>query len=74
MKAITTKYIGPTDYCGSRLKASWSGGNCVTILYNSSLTEEENHFRAAKTLLRALSWGGKLTGEWTQNGRKWSIR
>lgn len=54
-KAIITKYLGPTDFKGSRIKASCFGGN-VTVGYSSELSTEQNHALAAEMLLKKMGW------------------
>lgn len=54
-QAIVTKYIGPSNVRGSRVKASASAGS-VTISYNSALNSEDNHLAAAETLARKYGW------------------
>lgn len=34
MKAITVKYLGPTNTCGSRLKATADGWGSATVSYD----------------------------------------
>lgn len=43
---ITTKYLGPTNFKGSRIKASSEKGS-VTLSYASELDGTMNHCRAA---------------------------
>ena len=50
MQAIETKYIGPTNYRGSRIKASCERGS-ITISYDSALNSEEAHIAAADALV-----------------------
>ena len=60
MKAITTKYIGPTDHKGSRISASDSDGNRVIVPYRSEWDSEDNHGHAALSLCRKMGWAGTL--------------
>ena len=59
--AIETKFLGPTNFRGSRIKAqamdSWSNGKreSVTVGYNYALNSEDNHLEAAKKLLPKIS-------------------
>jgi hypothetical protein len=62
MKAIITKYHGPTDYKGSRIVASDEDGNRVTISYPYELSGEAVHRKAAEELCRKMGWTGKLQG------------
>ena len=55
MQAITTKYIGPTNARGSRVKAKAQAGN-VTIGWDSGLGVMDNHKAAAEALIRKLGW------------------
>jgi hypothetical protein len=61
MQAIETKYMGPTNYRGSRIKATAYAGS-ITISYDDALSPEENHLMAAKALMAKFGWKGKLAG------------
>lgn len=58
MLAIHTKYIGPTNTRGSRIKAYTNGGLSVTIAYPYALSYENCHFEAVKALVskHKLDW------------------
>jgi hypothetical protein len=58
MIAIHTKYIGPTNTRGSRIKAYTSTGFTVTVPYNYALSYENVHFEAVKALVSKykLDW------------------
>ena len=58
MKAIITKYIGPTDTRGSRIKASDEDGNSITIGYDYAA--ESAHVVAARKLCEKMNWHGEL--------------
>lgn len=60
MKAITTKYHGPTNTRGSRYSASDCDGNKVVLTTDFTLGAEENHDKAAIALLNKMRWGGNL--------------
>jgi len=79
MKAIETKYLGPTDSNNSRIKAECARGK-ITISYDYGLTVCENHRAAAQALCEVFEasdkaeygvdcsswawWGGEcITGE-----------
>jgi hypothetical protein len=62
MKAIQTKYIGPTNFRGSRIKASDGDGNYLTISYPYELNSTEAHRKAAEMLRDKMKWTGKLIG------------
>jgi hypothetical protein len=59
MQAITTKYFGPGNVRGSRIKASCERGS-LTVGWNHALNSTENHIAAAKALL------AKFAGEDTK--------
>lgn len=57
MKAIQTKYMGPTNVRGARIKATDNDGNSVTIPYPHELSGEDVHRAAADKLVRKMKWG-----------------
>ena len=61
MKAITTKYHGPTEMRGSRISASDSDGNRVYIPYDYALSDEEVHRKAAVAFCKRMKWTGADT-------------
>jgi len=58
MKAIFTRYIGPTEYKGSRVVASDHDGNRVVIPYRDH--DKDPHHVAAVALCRKMGWFGRL--------------
>jgi hypothetical protein len=68
MKAIFTKYHGPTNFKGSRISASDSDGNRVTISYPYELSGEAVHRAAADALCKKMNWTGELVGGSLKNG------
>ena len=67
MQAIITKYFGPTNSRGSRIKAQCAAGS-VTIDYPYELSGMYCHAQAAKALIKKLGWndahyGGLLGGQ-----------
>jgi len=56
MQAIVTKYLGPTDYRGSRIKATADAGT-ITVPYDYALSNEALHRVAADALVEKLGWG-----------------
>ena len=56
-QAIVTKYIGPTNYRGSRIKAKAAAGT-VTLSWDSSLNSDRNHAKAAEALAAKHGWHG----------------
>lgn len=70
MQAIETRYCGPTETKGSRIRASCDGGS-LYVSYDNALGREENHYAAVKALCDKLGWdaarffGGSLaSGQW----------
>lgn len=60
-QAIVTKYLGPTNTRGSRIKASASAGS-KTVEYDCALNPDDNHKVAAETLATSLGWAGQWFG------------
>lgn len=67
-KAITTKYIGPTERRGSRVKAFDGDGHSVTIGFDSSLSSAKAHAKAAEALCRKMNWSGTLVSGGIRGG------
>lgn len=61
MQAIKTKYIGPTNFRGSRIKATCAAGS-VTISYPYKLSGQACHRLAAETLAKKLGWTDQRYG------------
>lgn len=60
-QAIVTKYLGPTNARGSRVKASAEAGS-LTLSWNDSLNSDQNHARAAQALAKRFGWHGNWYG------------
>ena len=56
MKAILTKYLGPTDCKGSRITAWDCDGNRATVPYDHALSGEAVHREAAIALVHKMGW------------------
>lgn len=69
MQAISTKYIGPSNVRGSRIKATCDAGS-ITIPYPHELSGEDVHKAAALALIAKLGWGdyGRIIGGGTKDG------
>lgn len=68
MQAITTKYIGPTNFRGSRVKATAQAGS-VTIPWDCAHNADENHRLAARILATKLGWNyAEWISGWNHNG------
>lgn len=75
MIAIETKYLSPTTYRGSRIKAFiHSNGFNITVPYDYSLSHEEVYFKAVKALIEKYNlnqndWNiSKMVFGGTKNG------
>lgn len=74
MKAIFTKYIGPSNVRGARVKASDEDRNSITLGWNHSLNSEENHRGAAIALIRKMKWNPtEIIGGSLKNGYVWTM-
>ena len=56
-QAIVTKYIGPSNTKGSRIKARAAAGS-VTVHLDHSLNIENSHAKAAEALANKFKWRG----------------
>ena len=61
MQAIQTKYFGPSNVRGSRIKATCAAGS-ITIPYPYELSGQAVHRKAAEALAAKLGWNGQLLG------------
>ena len=69
MIAIQTKYLGPTNTRGSRIKAWTESGHSMTVDYPHEKREgADAHSVAALALARSLGWGGTLIAGGTDAG------
>ena len=59
-QAIVTKYLGPTNHRGSRVKATCEAGS-LTMGWSHDLDVAENHSRVAVALATKLGWAGLWT-------------
>lgn len=54
-QAIVTKYLGPTNTRGARVKATADAGS-VIIGWDHALNSDQNHTRAARKLAEHFGW------------------
>lgn len=66
--AIETKYLGPTNIRGSRVKATAQTDNQITLTWDDSLNSSQNHAAAAAALCKKMGWEGSLVGGGTKTG------
>jgi len=67
MQTIITKYLGPTNHRGSRIKARQSASyagtpKSITIGWDYSLSTEHNHKAAAIAFAAKMGWHGEWVG------------
>jgi hypothetical protein len=62
MQAIITKFLGPTNVRGSRVKAIADAGS-VTLSWDHPLNSEQNHRAAAEALRDKFGWNTEYYGE-----------
>lgn len=67
MQAIQTKYLCPTNFRGSRIKATCAAKS-ITVNWDYALNSEENHNVAAFQLVQALKWRGSLVSGTLKDG------
>ena len=60
-QAIQTKWLGPTNTRGSRVRA-WCNARSLTIGWDHSLNIEGNHQAAAMAVAKLLGWDGEWFG------------
>lgn len=66
--AIQTRYIGPTNFRGSRVKAYTESGRSITIQIAPEWSSEDAHREAALALCRKMDWHGDLIEGGTKEG------
>lgn len=58
-QAIITKFLGPTNSRGSRVKAKCYAGS-ITISWDDAKDVDDNHLAAAEALCKKFGWEWKL--------------
>jgi hypothetical protein len=59
-QAITTRYYGPGNVRGSRVRAVTESGVKLTLHWDDALDSLENHAKAAQALANKLGWKNRL--------------
>jgi hypothetical protein len=67
MQAIVTKYFGPTNHHGSRVKATCTAGS-HTMSWDDELDVDANHDAAALALALRLGWRQDCYGKLARGG------
>jgi hypothetical protein len=68
MQAITTKYLGPTNVRGSRVKATCHAKSII-LTWDDALNASDNHTKAAQTLAEQMGWDGQWYGGGCPDGK-----
>ena len=63
MQAITTKYLGATNFRGARVKATCQAGS-ITVSWDCAGNVDENHDLAARALIVKLGWNADCYEQW----------
>lgn len=68
MMAIITKYLGPTNFHGARVKASCEHRS-VIVSWDDALDIAPNHDNAAQQLMRKIGWNDSpYPAQWARGG------
>lgn len=73
LQAIVTKYLGPTNTRGTRIKATCQARS-VTYAWDHKLNVENNHRFAAMQFVALMGWSGEYTFGWLPDGRGVMVR
>lgn len=68
MQTIACKYLGPTNFKGSRVKATATNGESITVAYQYELGFEGTCCEVATDLKNKLGWSGVMYGGHTRDG------
>ena len=68
MKAIETRYLGPTSTKGARIVAHDGDNNRIVVGYTATLTLIKSYRVAAEALRDKMGWSGELVGGATKRG------
>jgi hypothetical protein len=71
MQTISTKYVGPTNYRGSRIIATSASGRKITVSYDPAVSSESAHMNGVIALAEKLGWKGTMSGGHTKDGMVW---
>ena len=73
MKAIRTRYYGPTNTRGSRIVASDGDHNSISISYPHGLDSDKGHELAAYLLMQKMGWANKIIGGGFRHDMYWTM-
>lgn len=63
-QAISTKFLGPANCRGSRIKATAQAGS-ITVSFDHSLSSADAHAKAAQALIEKFGWD---SSDWVSAG------
>lgn len=72
LQAITTRYLGPTNHRGARVKATCQAGS-ITIPWDHAWNADKNHAMACAALQAKLGWREKRIGGALPDGRGYAF-
>lgn len=67
-QGISTRYLGATNYRGSRVVAKAQAGR-VIVSWDDAIGTDENHDAAAFALAAKFGWKGPLVGGGSPDGK-----
>lgn len=68
MQTIQTKYLGYTNFRGSRIRATVECGYSIIRKFDPKLNNEQNHDAACLALAEKLKWEGDFIRGGTKEG------
>lgn len=71
MKAITTRYLGPTNTRGARIVADDGDGNRASVPYPDAMSGYAAHAVAVRALCSKLGWTGTYVPGAARTGYVW---
>lgn len=73
MKAIRTRYSGPTNTKPSKITATDSDGNRVTMSYSTAEDHGDPHEYVAYKLMEKMGWSNQLVGGGFGHDEYWTM-
>lgn len=78
-QTIQTKWISPTNFKGTRIKAKTASGIAIIRSYDYSLNIGENHAKGARELQEKMDWakdayGNLIGGQNADGSYTWIMR
>lgn len=68
-QAIVTRWLGPTNTKGARIRATTDAGS-VSVPYDHALDADANHSKAAAFAAKKLQWFGEWHGASLPSGER----